>query len=204
MSIFFIFENKLYTMKYLLSFLILLIFLVNSNLAKNNFPSQIQTENKSDTSLTKDLPILIQLPNSEWNTVVKKSPSIYIFKRNAIIDSAGRSIVPAIMVYFEDPTGIDKDVVIFTSKKMQPFLDRGVKVPKILNWENKDYPLIPKNALFMRGEYTSNGLNHIIFMIYIIDKHEKAFQIYMDMTTELTAKYESEFWSTIHSINEKP
>jgi len=157
-----------------------------------------------DTSQTKDLPLLFKLPNNEWNTVIHKSPGVYIFKRNPITDSAGRHIIPAIMIYTEDATTYKQDITIFTGKKMQPFLDRGVKVPKIINWQDKDYPLTFKNALFMQGTYSDDNVDHIIFMMYILDKHDNGIQVYMDMTKEVAAKYESEFWTTIRSLKEKP
>jgi len=108
------------------------------------------------------------------------------------------------MIYTEDATTYKQDITIFTGKKMQPFLDRGVKVPKIINWQDKDYPLTFKNALFMQGTYSDDNVDHIIFMMYILDKHDNGIQVYMDMTKEVAAKYESEFWTTIRSLKEKP
>jgi len=181
-----------------------LISICHIGVAKNSISVKLLMQIQRDTSQTKDLPLLFKLPNNEWNTVIHKSPGVYIFKRNPITDSAGRHIIPAIMIYTEDATTYKQDITIFTGKKMQPFLDRGVKVPKIINWQDKDYPLTFKNALFMQGTYSDDNVDHIIFMMYILDKHDNGIQVYMDMTKEVAAKYESEFWTTIRSLKEKP
>jgi len=158
----------------------------------------------SDTIQKKQFPCIFELPNNEWNLVIDNPPKQYLFKRSPATDSTGRQIIPAIMLYSEDATSYKGDIAIFCSKKIQPFLDRGVKVPRILSWNVKDYPLTFKNALFAKGEYTSAGLDHIIYMIYIIDKHNKGIQVYLDMTKNIAPKYEPEFWKTIKSLKEMP
>jgi hypothetical protein len=187
-----------------LTLLLLLTSLCSAGVAKTKLYAHPQMQIVSDTGRANDFPLLFKLPNNEWNAVVRPSPGQYLFKRNPITDSAGRRIIPAIMIYTEDAAGYKQDITIFSSQKMQPFLDRGVKVPKILSWQDKDYPLTFKNALFMRGTYSDGKIDHIIFMIYIIDKHDQGIQVYMDMTREIASKYESEFWTTIRSLKEKP
>ena len=158
----------------------------------------------TDTTKNKQFPCKFELPNDQWNLVVDNPPAQYLFKRNPITNSTGAQIVPVIMLYSEDATNYAGNIAIFSSKKMQPFLNRGVRVPRILSWHEKEYPLIFKNALFMRGEYSSKDVEHIIYMIYIIDKYNHGIQVYLDMTKDIAPQYENEFLKTIKSLRELP
>jgi len=148
------------------------------------------------------LPFIMKLPNSQWHLAVNEAPGHYIFKREPIKDAEGRDIIPAIMIYVEDASEYKQDVSLFWSRKMQPLTDNGVKVGKVLIQQDKDYPLSFKNAVFVTGTYTDSGVAHIIYMIYIIDKHNKGIQVYLDMTSELQAQYGQEFWTTVRSLKE--
>ena len=59
-----------------------------------------------------------------------------------------------------------------------------------------------KNAIFVKGAYTDSGLDHVIYMIYIFDQHNRGIQVYMDMTTEIATKYGQEFMTTMRSLKE--
>lgn len=146
-------------------------------------------------------PLTFNMPNNQWNLVVNE-PEHLIYKRNPIADSHGNSVIAAIMLYTENAAAYKKDVALFWGKKMQPLTDRGVKAVQVLNWEHKEYPLSMKNAIFVKGTYNAQNLDHIIYMIYIIDKHDNGLQIYLDMTTELEKTYGNEFWDVIRSLKE--
>ena len=149
-----------------------------------------------------EFPLIFQLPNDEWHIAVNKPPGEYIFKRNGVTDSKGNLVIPAIMMYAEDATGYKQDVALFASKKMQPFTDQGVKPQHFLTYKDVGYPLNFKNGIYIKGIYTANNIDHVIYMIYLIDKHNKGIQVYMDMTTEVAKEYEPEFWVTIKSLKE--
>ncbi|HVS92417.1 MAG TPA: hypothetical protein VHE59_10310 [Mucilaginibacter sp.] len=149
------------------------------------------------------LPFTLNLPKNEWHLAVNEAPRHYIFKRNPVIDSTGRQIIPAIMVYVEDASGFQQNVSIFCSKHMQPLIDNGVTTNRMLIQDDKDYPLTYRNAIFVDGKYTSRGIEHVIYLIYIIDKHNNGIQVYLDMTKEVAGVYGHEFWEVIHSIKEK-
>jgi hypothetical protein len=146
-------------------------------------------------------PLNFNMPNDQWNLVVKE-PLHLIYKRNPVVDSRGDSVIAAIMLYSENASAYKKDVALFCSKKMQPLTDKGVKAEKMLNWQHKDYPLSMKNAIFVKGTYTAQDLDHVIYMIYIIDKHDNGLQIYLDMTREIEKTYGNEFWDVIRSLKE--
>ncbi|MBS1503040.1 MAG: hypothetical protein JST32_13315 [Bacteroidetes bacterium] len=86
---------------------------------------------------------------------------------------------------------------------MQPLIDNGVTTNRMLIQDDKDYPLTYRNAIFVDGKYTSRGIEHVIYLIYIIDKHDNGIQVYLDMTKEVAGVYGQEFWDVIHSIKEK-
>ncbi len=158
---------------------------------------------QNDTIQNKHFPLIFVLPNNQWKLAVYDSvKNGYVFKRTPITDSAGRQIIPAISIYSQDATAYKQNVTLFSIKKMKPFLQAGVKDLTFLIQENKDYPLTFKNAIFVKGNYSENNVEHIIFMIYIIDKFDTGIQVYLDMTKSISAKYESEFWTTIRSLKE--
>jgi hypothetical protein len=149
----------------------------------------------------KDAKMSISMANSEWG-LAKEGEGNYIFKRKAITDSKGREIVPAIMVYIEDASEYDQDVTNYSIAKRPQFQGKGIKVDKILIHENEGYPLSYKNSYLTMCSYTDNGLDHILYMIHIINKDNKGIQIYMDMTKSVADKYSEEFWTTMKSIKE--
>jgi len=146
----------------------------------------------------------IQLPNMEWHlaTHTHDKGGQYTFKRDPIIDSAGRSIIPAIMIFVEDATKYQQDATLFTITKRGPFMKRGVSIDKTLIQSDKGYPLTYKNGFFMKASYTQDGIDHILYMINIINKTNQGIQVYLDMTKDIAGKYEQEFLTTIKSIRE--
>lgn len=148
--------------------------------------------------------MFIKLPNDEWRLANNQNGSQigYVFKRTAVIDGQGNSIIPAIMVYVDDAKDYKKDVTLYSINKRAPFMRRGVKIDSTLIPMDKGFPLPYKNAYFMKASYTEKGLDHILYMIHIINKNDKGIQIYLDMTNSITDKCEEEFWTTIRSIKE--
>lgn len=148
--------------------------------------------------------MFIKLPNSEWELTNKTDGQIaqYIFKRSPIEDNEGREIVPAIMVYVEDATKYKQDVTLYSIEKRMQFQGKGIKVDKISIHENEDYPLTYKNGYLTTCSYSDNGLDHVLYMIHIINKDNKGIQIYMDMTKGIFDEYGQEFWTAMKSIKE--
>ncbi|MGZ3753420.1 MAG: hypothetical protein ACXVB0_20025 [Mucilaginibacter sp.] len=160
--------------------------------------------NNIDTPQVKNFPLQFDLPNNHWH-LTASTPSVqYLFKRDPVTNAVGRQIIPAIMILAEDASNFKQDVALFCSKKMQPFQDRGVKVPQLLIWQDKDYPVAIRNSILARGEYVDKDVAHIIYMIYIIDRHDKGIQVYLDMTKDIAAQYEPEFLKTIRSLQLVP
>jgi antitoxin component YwqK of YwqJK toxin-antitoxin module len=148
--------------------------------------------------------LFIQLPNDEWSLTNKSDNGLiqYIFKRNEITDSLGRTIIPAIMLYIEDAKKFDQDLVQYSITKRMAFKSVRLKVDSIMTPSHKNYPIPFKNSLITLTSYSDKGFDHILFMIHIITKENKGIQLYMDMTKELVPEYEQEFWTTLKSLKE--
>jgi len=159
---------------------------------------------KIDTTQVEKFPLRFDLPNDHWHLAASNPPVKYIFKRDPVTNADGRQIIPAIMILAEDASNFKQDVALFCSQRMQPFQDRGVKVPRLLIWQDKDYPVAIKNSILARGEYVDKDVDHIIYMIYVIDRHDKGIQVYLDMTKDIADQYEPEFLKTIRSLQLAP
>jgi antitoxin component YwqK of YwqJK toxin-antitoxin module len=151
-----------------------------------------------------EAPIYLRLPNSNWYLANKEEGKTtgYIFKRESIIDSLDREIIPAIMVYFEDANDYNQDVVLYSLWKQKPFIQHGVKIGKIYTHENTEYKISIKNLVLYKCSYSEKGFDHIFYMIHMITKNNKGVQIYLDMTKEITSEFEKEFVKTIESLKE--
>src|ERR1700733_4810090 len=104
-----------------LKLLLLLTGFCSASVAKTKVYAHRQMQIVSDTGQGKVFPLLFKLPNNQWNAVNRNTPGQYFFKRNPITDSAGRQIIPAIMIYTGDAAAYKQDITIFASQKMQPF-----------------------------------------------------------------------------------
>lgn len=149
--------------------------------------------------------LTIQMPNEEWSLSNKREedPTSYIFKRNSIVDNEGRAIIPAIMIFIEDASKYEQDVIKYSLAKRLQFQGRGIKVDKVMIHENKDYPISFKNSVLTMCTYSDNGLDHILYMVHMITEDNQGIQVYMDMTKELADDYSDEFWTAMKSITVK-
>ncbi|HEX9511945.1 MAG TPA: hypothetical protein VF939_15750 [Puia sp.] len=148
--------------------------------------------------------MFLQLPNDQWFLANRSDTGFiqYVFKRNAIKDTQGHAIVPAIMLYVDDAAPYKGDIVAYSTNKRALFSGRNLETQKTLIPSNKDFPLAYKNSIEFIASYSSKGLEHILYMVYIITRENKGIQLYMDMTKEIAGKYGQEFLSTLHSIRE--
>lgn len=172
------------------------------------------SEKKSsiDTSKTEynitEAGLYIKLPNAHWHRTPspKGNPIQYMFKRDEIIDSKGMAIVPAISVWFDvvNKAKYHGDLDIYKEQKITAVMNAGVDIRKTIPaWAKKEgYPLNFKKGIFHQGVYSRDGLEHIYYVMYFINKRNIGFTVSMDMTKDIAAKYESEFWITIRSLRD--
>ena len=148
--------------------------------------------------------IRLELPNDNWAPAPETDTAngVYFFKRKPVTDTHGRPIIPAIMLFIEDAGKYHGDVVQFSIVKRMPFMKKGLNIDKTLVHTDKDYPLSYADGLFMKASYTANGIDHLLYIAHIIDKHDQGIQLYLDMTKDLGDQYEKEFLTTIRSIKD--
>jgi len=177
-----------------------------SEIHKKN--SEIVNVHGLDTSKTEysiaGANLYIRLPNNHWHLTPasKENPIQYIFKRDPIKDRQGRDIVPAIMVWFD---AVNKkiyhgDLDIYKEQKITGLMNSGYHIDLTLPSWYKDYPLTFKKGVFHKGTYSQDGITHILYVMFFINKSNIGFQVAMDMTKDIAPKYEQEFWTTIRSL----
>lgn len=165
-----------------------------------------------DTSKTEynitEAGLYIKLPNTHWHRTPspKGNPIQYMFKRDEITDSKGRTIVPAISIWFDvaNKAKYHGDLDIYKEQKITALMNAGVDIQKTIPaWAKKEgYPLSFKKGIFHQGVYSRDGLEHIYYVMYFINKRNIGFTVSMDMTKDIAPKYESEFWTTIRSLRD--
>jgi hypothetical protein len=148
--------------------------------------------------------ITLDLPNQNWHLTDHSGISMvrYTFKRDPITDSSGNDIIPAIMVVVEDAKAYDGDIIAFAVEKRAPFSKLGVHVDSSYFPVDKGYPVPCKNSLMFECSYESGNMPHILIMIYLITRTNKAVAVYLDITRNLEAEFGQEFWKTIRSLRE--
>lgn len=153
----------------------------------------------------KEAGMSFRLPNEKWRLVDSGGSDVkrYVFNREELTDSLGRSSAAAIVVAVEDAKNYNGDLILYsTSIRVDLSNNIAIDIKEVLSWETKDWPLPYKNAVFYKASYSENGLEHLLYMIHIINKHNKGIQIYMDMPQSLAAGYEHEFIDFLKSVKE--
>lgn len=151
----------------------------------------------------KDAGISFSLPNDNWFLSNKETADrdwFYSFKRKPILGSKGQDIIPAIVVKFADASQYKGNVKAFASDIKKEYLNNGFHIDREFDNLAKDYPINYKNSYMLKGSHSENGYDHILYMIYIINKKGMGIGIFLDMTKDITPTYESEFWTTMRSI----
>jgi hypothetical protein len=144
----------------------------------------------------KEAKISMSLPNEKWTLNQKADQNgtqAYIYKREPVIDSLGRRIIPNLAIIVEDIES-NLDVVTYSALKRSktPF-----KVSKV--FIQGDGPIEFKNAIGYLGSYTDNIGDHTIYMIYLIN-NKKGVQVICDVVTSLFDKLDPEFQASLQSI----
>lgn len=146
--------------------------------------------------------IFLRLPNDSWHLTPtpEGNPIQYIFKRDKITDSEGRDIIPAIMVWFTDAGKYQYKLDGLVKERLGTL--KGLRIEQTLHPGDKDYPLPFKNGVFYKASYTLQNVDHVLYIVYLINKQNIAFQIALDMTKNINPEYDPEFWATIRSLRD--
>jgi hypothetical protein len=136
------------------------------------------------------------LQASHWHLQPKQAQNgmtIYVFKRDPILDSSGRSIIPNFAVIIE-PVDQKMDVVTFSVNK------RGQNAFDVTDmFTHEGGPIKYINAVGYKGTYT-DALPHTVYVVHGING-SKGFQIILDTTTQTFAAMGAEFLGILQSIN---
>ena len=146
--------------------------------------------------LFKEAHLMLNIPNSHWHLQPKQDKNgfiIYVFKRDPIPDSSGRSIIPNFAVVIEtiDPK---TDVVTYSVNKRA---NNAFHVTDMM-FTHKEGPIKIVNAVGYRGTYT-DAFPHTVYVVHGINE-KKGFQIILDTTTETFGAMDTEFLGILQSI----
>ncbi len=145
--------------------------------------------------LFREANIKLNIPNSRWHLQpkqVKNGFTIYLFKRDPVLDSSHRQIIPNAAVIIEKiPPKMDV-VTYSVNKRAQSFFS----VTKM--FIHDDGTINYKNAVGYKGTYTDK-VDHTVYVVHAING-DKGLQIILDTTTETFAALEAEFLQILKSI----
>jgi hypothetical protein len=157
--------------------------------------------------------LLFEKPNSKWHLNQIKDTNerkFYIYKREPIIDSQGRPVIPNIAFMVEtEPDTVNMDVMTYSVNRRGMFHvktvgmfsgELGTTDPK--SKTRYGYPKMKiKDAMGFIGVYKDWIGEHTVYLVFMIYKH-KGIVIIMDMTTELFDKHVKEFNDGLESLTE--
>jgi hypothetical protein len=135
------------------------------------------------------------VPGSHWHLQPKQlqnGMAIYVFKRDPIADSSGRSIIPNFAVIIEtiDPK---MDVVVYSVNKRA---QNAFHVTDMFTHEEGTIKL--NNAVGYKGTYT-DALPHTVYVVHAING-DKGYQVILDTSTETFPAMDAEFLEILKSI----
>jgi hypothetical protein len=142
--------------------------------------------------------LLATVPGSQWHLQPRQEQNgmvIYVFKRDPISDSSGRSIIPnfAVVVETIDPK---TDIVEYSINKRA---NNAFHVTSMFTHEDGIITYV--NAVGYKGTYT-DALTHTVYVVHAIHGN-KGFQVILDTTAETFPAMEAEFLAILHSLRVK-
>jgi hypothetical protein len=139
--------------------------------------------------------IKLTIPNEHWHLQPKQEKNgytIYVFKRDPIVDSSGRSIIPNVAIVIEKVKP-KTDVIIYSVNKRS---NGGFSVLKMFTHEDGTIHYL--NAVGYQGTYTDQ-VDHTVYVIHAING-DKGMQLILDTTTETFAALDPEFLQILKSF----
>jgi hypothetical protein len=144
-----------------------------------------------------------ELPSEKWKLFEKqeskdsRTPTMYMYKREALLDSQSRNVEPVIGVIFETILR-DIDVVVYSANRRRGWNLLKLKLEK--GFTHEDGLIRLKRAIGWVAKYERAGVEHTVKIVYAKDG-EIGLQVIMDVTTDLFSAVESEFDYTLKSLN---
>jgi hypothetical protein len=145
----------------------------------------------------KEANIKLNIPNSHWHLQPRQEQNgliIYVFKRDRVIDSANRNIIPNAAVIIENINPKTDVVTYSVNKRANAFFE----VTQMFIHDDGIIDFV--NAVGYKGTYTDdNPINHTVYVVHAINK-DKGLQFIFDTTTDTLPIIESEFLQMLKSI----
>jgi hypothetical protein len=174
-------------------FLLLLVLAINT-----------VTKAQCDLIIIPEANLILQLPLESWTLEEINEVNIkgYIFKRTPLTDSMGRNIIPAIMIFVEDASMYDGNIIAYSASKRQAFRNYRININKVMSHNMEDYPLSIGNSIIYESRYVLDEIEHFFIMAHIITRTNMGVQMYLDMTSEIAQEFGHEFWQVLKTVSE--
>jgi hypothetical protein len=148
----------------------------------------------------KEAHIMLNIPNSHWHLQPKQDKNgfvIYVFKRDPILDSADRNIIPNAAVVIEKIDSNTDIVTYSVNKRSRGFFS----VTDMFNHEDGTINYI--NAVGYKGTYIDGAsLSHTVYVVHAINQ-DRGLQIILDTTTETFPTIDAEFLQILKSVRKQ-
>ena len=140
-----------------------------------------------------------ELPNDHWNFIERQtheSTIVYTYKRDFILDSAGRKIDPQITFLIE-PVDSTLDVVSYSMYKRTK-----VSFDVVSMFSHEDGTMKFKYGVGYEGKYIDRGLEHRIYIVHGI-YNKMGITLIMDTTEEIADTVAPEFLKCLATFDVK-
>lgn len=139
--------------------------------------------------------IKLDIPNPHWHLQPKQEKNgyaIYVFKRDPVMDSSGRNIIPNAAVIIEKVQP-KTDVILYSVNKRA---NGGFDVTKVFSHEDGTISYL--NAVGYKGTYTDQ-IDHTVYVVHAING-DKGIQIILDTSTGTFGTMDAEFLQILKSF----
>lgn len=148
--------------------------------------------------LFKEANIKLTIPNSHWHLQPRQEQNgfiIYVFKRDPIVDSSNRDIIPNVGVVIEKINQKTDIITYSVNKRANGFFS------VIQMFAHEDGIIDYINAVGYKGTYT-DSLDHTVYVVHAINE-DKGLQIILDTTTDTFSTIDTEFLQILKSIRKQ-
>lgn len=148
----------------------------------------------------KEAHLMLNIPNSHWHLQPKQDKNgfiIYVFKRDPILDSADRNVIPNVGVVIEKIDSNTDIVTYSVNKRASGFFS----VAKMFTHEEGTIDYI--NAVGYKGTYIDQAsVSHTVYVVHAING-DSGLQIILDTTTETLPAIDAEFLQILKSLRKQ-
>ncbi|PJX22779.1 hypothetical protein CAP47_07065 [Psychroflexus sp. S27] len=166
---------------------------------RDNISKVKRVENTVKFQNIEEAKLKFKLPNIHWRFTERKTHKdkiIYTYKRDVILDSAGREIDPQITFIIE-PVGSNADVIQYSIVKRM-----ATPFDLVDMFTHEDGYMKFKNGVGYQGKYFDRGLEHRIYIVHGIN-NKMGITLVMDTTEEVSDIVAPEFQKCLSTLDIK-